>query len=115
MRGENKIDLRPQHNEMWEPLTHLQDIEMVLHSISVDLWCLTVDDPETATRASEEAETDPRRLAIREFFLVLSELVGGLENFQQDRPYIMPGLSNEDPLGSPVSAWASRNTTKGAK
>ena len=44
---------------------NLHKIECWLRQTSCDLWVLTVDDPDTATRASEAAGMNPRRRAIR--------------------------------------------------
>lgn len=42
----------------------LREIEALLRQASTELWTLTVDDPDTATRASEAAGMNPHRLAI---------------------------------------------------
>ena len=44
---------------------NLRKIECWLRQASIDLWVLTVDDPDTATRASEAAGMTPRRRALR--------------------------------------------------
>ena len=44
---------------------NLRKIERWLRQASLDLWILTVDDPDTATRRSEAAGMTPRRRALR--------------------------------------------------
>ena len=46
-------------------LRALRELEGRIRQISTTLWVRTVDDPDTATAASEAAETDPERLKIR--------------------------------------------------
>jgi len=60
--------------------TQLRAIEGNLRSASIDLWALTVDDPETATIESEEAGMTPEREAIRDLRLRLDQLLIGLED-----------------------------------
>jgi hypothetical protein len=43
----------------------LRDMEATLRQISTDLWVMTVDNPETATVASEDAGLTPRRRELR--------------------------------------------------
>ena len=54
-------------------------LEESVRSLSVDVWSLTVDNPETATVESEENETDPVRLKLRECVKILQEIADSLE------------------------------------
>ena len=48
-------------------LETLRDLEGRLRAMSTDLWVQTVDDPETATVASELAGMTPERAELRAF------------------------------------------------
>jgi len=54
-------------------------IEEDLRSASVDLWRLTVDDPDTATIESEKAGMTPEREIIKKLYLRLSQINDELE------------------------------------
>ena len=57
----------------------LPDLESSLRRISIDLWVLTVDDPDTATPASEAAGMTPKRLAVRRVKALVDSAADAIE------------------------------------
>ena len=57
----------------------LLDMEALLRQISTDLWVMTVDNPDTATPASEAAGMTPRRRQLREVQHTVDSAVDAVE------------------------------------
>ena len=58
----------------------LSEIQGALNTASVDLWRLTVDDPETATKKSEEAGMTPEREVVKNLYEELKQVRDQLED-----------------------------------
>ena len=64
----------------------LREIEALLRQISTELWIKTVDNPDTATPASEEAGMTPTRRAIREGQYTVDRAVDAIEGWSSFEP-----------------------------
>lgn len=65
-------------------LLTLSDMEGLLRRISSDLWVMTVDNPDTATPASEAAGMTPRRRQLREVQHTVDSAVDAVEALIND-------------------------------